>query len=657
MQALRLLWLFFSLIALTYNLPQACAQGPQRALVHLMSYLAQDYSGAVSEGKVLNQFEYDEQKEFAASALELGQDFARLHPEQEGQDVLKKIQNLQQMINSKASGEAVKESALGISRSIIAITSLAVAPKKWPSREHGKEIFKQNCQLCHGASGRGDGEGAVGMNPPAANFWDQERMPTLSAFGAFNTISLGVNGTGMPSFAQALSEEDIWDVAFYVMGLRHEEAAKSLNPKDIGLDLSLEEVATLNEEEQLDLLQNKRQKNNQQALKAIVLARVSTQGPSGPQGGSGTGASKALELMNDSYKAFKSLDFKSAKDLALRAYLEGLEPVEPKLAHLDKDLLHQVEASMALWRQEIALAQKSATPNNQADQSYQKALSDVQKAHQLLLSATSSQSWMSTFVLSAGIVLREGLEAMLVVVSILMVAKASGVPLSGLMWIHAGWLSAIMLGVLGWFFSSLLMQGMQREMMEGLAALIAVLALLYMGHWLHSKSEIDKWNAFLKEKTKNALTQEKLMALGSISFIAVFRESFESVIFLRALAPVDDGTSSSAILAGVLLACALAIVLGLLAMRLGKKMPLARLFSLSSLIMLVLAVILAGKGVHSFQEIDFVGQNILHGAPRFDLLGVFPTWQTMGLQLLTLIVAGLLWGRSRRQMRTKPSLS
>src|SRR5690606_37209939 len=90
-----------------------------------------------------------------------------------------------------------------------------LAPRLPPDPARGKALYAQQCAACHGASGRGDGPAAKGLEPPPSDFHDLARMAQRSAYGLYNTITLGVEGTSMPSFRQ-FSEADRWSLAFYV---------------------------------------------------------------------------------------------------------------------------------------------------------------------------------------------------------------------------------------------------------------------------------------------------------------------------------------------------------------------------------------------------------------------------------------------------------
>lgn len=94
----------------------------------------------------------------------------------------------------------------------------------------GRQIFIEACVLCHGVEGRGDGESAADLTDD----WGQPIKPqnlrnkTIkkgpSVQDLYQTILVGVNGTPMPAFKDTYSDDDLWNVAAYVLYMRGEEA-------------------------------------------------------------------------------------------------------------------------------------------------------------------------------------------------------------------------------------------------------------------------------------------------------------------------------------------------------------------------------------------------------------------------------------------------
>ncbi len=134
------------------------------------------------------------------------------------------------------------------------------------------------------------------------------------------------------------------------------------------------------------------------------------------------------------------------------------------------------------------------------------------------------------------ILLREGLEAILVLAAVIAFLVKTG-RRDALPYIHAGWIAALVLGALTWLTASYLLEitGADREITEGVTALLAATVLLYVGFWLHGKLYAQRWQRFIKARVGGALSGRTLWALPLVSFLAVYREVFETVLFYQAL--------------------------------------------------------------------------------------------------------------------------
>lgn len=603
-----------------------------RLLVHLLDYLAKDYGGAVSNGKILSQSEYHEQKEFSQSALETNHD---LKETSKNPEIELKLQTLNKLINSKADAEKVSRLAREIQMKVIEVSGLEVSPTRWPSLSRGQKIFAQNCVACHGNTGAGDGPAGKALNPQPANFLDQH-MSEISPFQAFNTIRLGVPGTGMAPF-HSFSDTEVWDLAFYVVSLRHAGKAQTQSDSQSSWDGELlKQVATASDEKLELTLMDKDETKKASAL--VALRMHSDDDESG--GGSLQIARTELAMALKDYKEDKK---DSAKAKALKAYLEGIEPVEPRLRANDSELVSDLESKMAAVRSDIDSNQsvkrvgESVTVANHA----------IDQA-EALLKGHEMSPWLA-FLAAAAILFREGFEAVLIVIALLGVIRAAGSRKAAL-WVHGGWLVALGIGAIAWFFSGWLMKisGAQRETLEGATSLFAVVVLLIVGFWLHSQTEIGRWTAFIHGKVQRALEGKNLWALASISFIAVFREAFETVLFLRAIWLEGGDSSKVAMLTGVLLSLLTVIGMAWAILKFSAKLPIRNLFGISAFIMALLAVILTGKGLHSLQETGALSVSSSPHFIRFDLLGIYPTWETLLSQILILLAVFALWTWGKR---------
>ncbi|MGH7871994.1 MAG: c-type cytochrome, partial [Candidatus Binatia bacterium] len=220
---------FLAIVIFLSVAPVAFAQPDDaKRLVSLLDYLGSDYKNAVKDGKILSADEYTEMQEFSKRSQELFNQLKQADKADKA-GVESTIKSLAGQIEKKADPQSVAELAKSAKDKLIAAYNIVPYPKQLPSWDSGRQLYAENCAKCHGETGKGDGPGVSSMNPknpPPANFTDPERMAGLSPFKGFNTASFGIEGTAMASFA-ALSEEQRWQVAFYVMSLRfsHEQAA------------------------------------------------------------------------------------------------------------------------------------------------------------------------------------------------------------------------------------------------------------------------------------------------------------------------------------------------------------------------------------------------------------------------------------------------
>jgi high-affinity iron transporter len=259
--------------------------------------------------------------------------------------------------------------------------------------------------------------------------------------------------------------------------------------------------------------------------------------------------------------------------------------------------------------------------------------------------APEKASNVSTFLGALTIILREGLEALLIVVGMLAFLRRAHRPEMARP-VHYGWAGALIAGIFTWWAATRLISvsGASRELTEGFGSVLAAAVLLFVGIWMHGKSQADQWQHYIRTKLKNALSRRSGWFLFSLAFIAVYREIFETILFFAAMAA--EGAVAALVAGAVAGAAALAVV-AVAMLRFSQKLPIGKFFAYSSALVAVLAVILAGKGVAALQEAGLVSVLPLDHWPRISLLGLFPTLQGVVAQIVTLLVllAGFAWNR------------
>ncbi len=593
-------------------------------ILHVLDYVSVDYPEAVKDGAIADQGEYDEQLEFVARARAL---VDRLPERAERAGLAAQADALLALVRGRAAGPDVAGSAQRLRRAVIAVYDVPVAPRRAPDLAAAATLYAAQCAGCHGATGRGDGPAARALTPPPANFHDRDRMAQRSVFGLYTTISLGVPGTGMVGFA-GLSDEQRWGLAFHVsaLGTSGAELASGADRWRAGegkeLFGDLRAVATLTE----------REVRERAGADAAVLAFLRSR----PDAVGEDPLARGARLLRESAAAYRAGDARAAQDLAMAAYLDGFELVEPALDAVDRPMRVAVEAQMLRHR---ALLRDGAPV--EAVEAHGRAIADLLDQVRGRLGG-GALAPMTAFAGALVILLREGLEAIVVVAAIAALLVKAG-RRDALAYVHAGWVAALALGAVTWVVASrvVTVSGASRETTEGATALIAAGMLLSVGFWMHGKAYSARWQAFIGERLGAAVSRRATWALALLSFVAVYREAFETVLFAQALWQQAGPDGRHAALGGFAAALVALAALGWVIVRGSVRLPVGVFFGATSALLALLAVVFAGKGVAALQEAGVVPVSPVHG-PALPVLGLYPSAQGLVLQaaLMVTIAAG-----------------
>jgi high-affinity iron transporter len=317
--------------------------------------------------------------------------------------------------------------------------------------------------------------------------------------------------------------------------------------------------------------------------------------------------------------------------------------IEQNINTLDSGLKLEIESAMTGLRNKI----RAGEPFDNIAKEIVFINAKLDVASELL--GTKSLSASATFTSAFFILLREGLEALLVVTALLAFLVRTKRK-DALPYIHFGWIGAVVLGLMTWWASISLIDisGASREITEGVAAIVATVILLYVGFWMHDKSSAAKWKKFIDDSMHKAMSSGTLWTLTGLSFIAVYREAFETILFYQALWVQTGEAGHSMAFGGFLTAVAVLAVISLLIMRYSVRLPLRQFFSVTGGLMFVLAIIFAGKGIAALQEAGLIVSNPV-AFIRVDLLGIYPNAQGLLLQLSLIIIAVILWNKKTKK--------
>ncbi|MGC6406324.1 FTR1 family protein [Bisgaard Taxon 45] len=252
-----------------------------------------------------------------------------------------------------------------------------------------------------------------------------------------------------------------------------------------------------------------------------------------------------------------------------------------------------------------------------------------------------SQSHWSMFLYSLLIILREGLEALLIVAAIVTYLiknqqqdKLPVIRQSVYVALIASLVTAL---IFQFLFAN---AGASRELLEGFTMMIAVVMLFMMSYWLLSKVEAQNWQRYLEGKLSTALTTGSLIGLWLTSFLAVYREGAETVLFYYAL--VSDATSALSyfyLFAGLLVGLVILAVCYLIMRYTVVKLPLKPFFMFTGTFMYLMAFVFAGKSVLELIEGKLFEPTLITGAPEISWLGIYPYVETLIPQLVLVIAA------------------
>jgi high-affinity iron transporter len=636
---LRLLLPFLALLAAALAAPQAAraqAPGEVQTTWRLLDYIAVDYAGAVSGGKVISEGEYKEMIEFGSS---VAQRLAALPAGAERDRLVAGAKALNESIAAKVEPAEVDRQARSLADSLLRAFPVPLAPPSAPDPARGAALYAENCASCHGAKGDAQAPLAAGMDPPPIAFTDRSRANERSIFALYQVIDQGLEGTAMASFRH-LPAEDRWALALhagrFAFPAELEAEGKRLWESDPALRARIPDLAALAAVTPAALA---RQIGPDKAAAVTAFLRANP----GTVGARGAGSlDLAREKLRQSLRAYEAGNGKQAEELALSAYLDGFEPVEAVLASRDGGLMRRIEQAMAEVRAAIGRGEPAPAVRGKIA-----ALDGLFAEAETALDPAAA-SGTSAFLGAFTILLREGLEALLIVVAMLAFLRKAD-RASMVRNVHYGWIAALVAGVATWWAATHLIgiSGASRELTEGFGSLLAAVVLLFVGIWMHGKAQADEWQRYIKAKVDQALGRGSAWFLFLLAFVAVYREVFETILFFAALSAQGNGL---ALLAGGAVALALLAVIAVAMLRFSRRLPIAKFFSYSAILIAVLTVVLAGKGVAALQEAGMFGVTPVAGVPTIPILGIYPTAEALIAQVLALaaLLIGFRWnGRER----------
>jgi high-affinity iron transporter len=648
------------LLAATVASPQAqgAQEPPAKRLSAIVGVAVEEYSkGVDANGKIIASSELDEVADFLKDAKEVANRLTTPN----AAAVRLVLDSLM-----AAAQRRVTPAELGsIHGKFVVALGVAGAldlPTRAVDLAHGKHIFETSCSQCHGDRGAGDGPSARFIKPPPPAIGTSAEMDGVSPALMYRVISVGVAGTLMQSWANMFTPDERWAVATYVNTLRATDADRargakllaarcvpcgSANPPAImrfawqaeHSDSQLVAMITAHDTATglaggLNLSADEA-KLAVAAMRAAPVVGARSNAVADQELSPSDAARHVVRLADDALAAAQASRPADAADLAFDAYI-AFEPLEGPARMRNPGLVADMERHFADFKGALKAGDLGAAESVRA-----KIAAGMPAI--LELSTPTSTTW-GVFFESFVIILREGFEAILVLGAIVAFLMKTGnrARLRDIWW-GAG-LGIAASALLAVALSTVLKHvPASQDTIEGVTMLIAVVVLFSVSYWLLSKVEAAKWQQFIRDKVNAALSNGGMFALAFVAFLAVFREGAETALFYQALF-TRGGDIVMPVSLGLISGSATLAVIFTLFWVFGVRIALRPFFAVTSALLYYMALVFAGTGIKELQEADILPRTMLPGFPHIELIGLYPTVETLCAQgVLIVLLLFALW--------------
>jgi len=329
---------------------------------------------------------------------------------------------------------------------------------------------------------------------------------------------------------------------------------------------------------------------------------------------------QGIKLLEESYNAFVSGD-KAQGSQKMKKFIEVWPVIEGDVRTRNASLYTKVESETP-----IIMVKGN-------EQKYQDQLKD-------LIAELSKIDTKSNYnaIDSMLILLREGVEALVIVLSLASALRAAK-QRKGLVWVYAGAIAGILASILAavvlkYSFPAL-SSGTNREIIEGVVGIFAVIMMIGIGIWLHSKSSVKAWKDYMDKKLNVVLSTGSFVSMFALSFLAVFREGAETILFYAGIMPL---ITTSNLLIGIGLAIVALIILGFAMMKASGKLPISKVFLVLSWLIYILGFKMLGVSIHALQITDMLSNHIIDHMPTIEWLGIYPSYEVVISQIVYMII-------------------
>ena len=330
-------------------------------------------------------------------------------------------------------------------------------------------------------------------------------------------------------------------------------------------------------------------------------------------------------------------DFKAASE-KIREFITVWPSIEIEISTRNGSLYTKIESDMPIIASDLL---KSSVDK----EAITKKLENFRTEIELIQGDSDYTIWDAALIL-----LREGLEALLIILALVSFLDKSGQKKMR-KWIYVGAFVGILLSAVAAILMSTILNSAtidtNRELMEGYVGLLAAAMMIGVGIWLHSKSSVASWNRYISKQIGSAISSGSVFAMATISFLSVFREGAETLVFYAGIAPKME---TSQFVLGIVVALLILAIFALVLFKASGKIPIHKFFAVATVLIYVLAFKIIGVSLHTLQLRDTVSTTIVDGLPVVSIIGFYPTIETMLGQaiLLLLVVATIIYKKKQK---------
>ncbi|MDO4430219.1 MAG: FTR1 family protein [Lonepinella koalarum] len=323
---------------------------------------------------------------------------------------------------------------------------------------------------------------------------------------------------------------------------------------------------------------------------------------------------EGIALLEQAYGSMRAGELEKVRS-QITLFIQQWAVFEGDVRTRDGTLYSRVESDLPL------MMAKAGDPQN------------TQQFHQLIQDLKALNVAGSYGVIDAMLILlREGLEALLIIIALLTTLKATRQP-KAQGWVYGGAGLGIAASLLGAIALQQLFPavsaGKNREILESAVGIFAVLMMLLVGAWLHSKSSLQGWQKFVNKQLGNAVATGSLFSIMLLSFLSVFREGAETVLFYAGMLPQ---ISTQDFLLGISLALAILALVALLMTKTSAKLPIHHLFKIMTWLIYGLGFKILGVSINTLQLTQMLPRHLYESIPNLPWIGFYSSWEGIAAQ-------------------------